>query len=194
MLPRFHRHCSLAVRTCFRSLRGHFTAMCDRSRPVVPTKKTAPVLSVKAELLGPAGVVWSARRAPTSQFSARCFSRGVMGMSGCGVKSRALGGCGFASEFDADGDRRLGHRRSDWHRLGYCPQQDVPSRSRSSSSELLAKQDQGLGQWRACDLPSGLLGRRASHARVLKGGLEFSAERSLASGRTRLRRCMAGCQ
>jgi hypothetical protein len=159
-----------------------------------PSEKTAPLLSVKAAPLGPAGVVWSARRAPTSQFSARCFSRGVVGMSGCGVKSRALGGCGFASEFDADGDRRLGHRRSGWHRLGYCPQQDVRWRSRSSSSELLAKQDQGLGQWRACDLPSGLLGRRASHARVLKGGLEFSAERSLASGRTRWRRCMAGCQ
>jgi hypothetical protein len=29
---------------------------------------------------------------------------------------------------------------------------------------------------------------------VLKGGLEFSAERSLESGRTRLRRCITGCQ
>jgi hypothetical protein len=29
---------------------------------------------------------------------------------------------------------------------------------------------------------------------VLKGGLEFAAERSLESGRTRLRRCMTGCR
>jgi hypothetical protein len=46
-------------------------------------------------------------------------------MSACGVKSSTLGGCGSASEFDHDGDRRLGHRRMDRHRLGCWPQQDV---------------------------------------------------------------------
>lgn len=105
-----------------------------------------------------------------------------------------LDGCRSASELDDDGDCRLGHRRIGRHRLGYCPQQDVRLRSRSSPSEPLAQQDQGLGQWRAYDLPSGLLGRRAGHARVLKGGLEFSAEQSLESGRTRLRCCMTRCQ
>ena len=88
----------------------------------------------------------------------------------------------------------MGHPRSGWQRLGYWPHQDVRWRSRSSSNEPLAKQDQGLGQWRGCDLPSGLMRLRASHARVLKCGLEFSAERSLESGRTRWRRCMTGCQ
>jgi len=158
-----------------------------------PTNKTEPVLSVKAEPLVPAGVVWNAGRAPAAQFIARSFSRGVVGMSGCGVKPGTPGGCGSASELDDDGDCRLGHRRSGWHRLVYCPQQDVRWRSRSSSSEPLAKQDQGLGQCRACDLPFELLGRQAGHARVLKGGLEFSAEQSLESGRTRLRCCISGC-
>ena len=114
---------------------------------MVLSNKTAPVLSVKAAPLKPAAEVWSVRRAPIAQFNARSFSRVVVGMSGCGAKVSTLGRCGSADEFDGDGDHRVGHRRMGWHRLGCCPQQDVRWRKSKLSSEPLAKQDQGLGQW-----------------------------------------------
>src|SRR5271166_3131720 len=56
--------------------------------------------------------------------------------------------------------------------------------------EPLAKQNRAWGSGEPeADKPR-LLAHRARQARVLKGGLEFSAERSSQSGRTRWLRCM----
>ena len=49
---------------------------------LIPSKKTEPVLSGKAEPLGPAEVVWMARRAPMTQLGTRvrAWSGGNVGM------------------------------------------------------------------------------------------------------------------
>jgi hypothetical protein len=160
---------------------------------VVLSKKTAPILSGKAAPFGPAGVVCDARRAPTPQFSARSFSPGVVGRSGCGMKPRTLGVYRLASEFDGDSDRRLDHRRIGRSRLRCCPQQDVRWRSEAREMSRWRNRIRAWGSGEPATYHPGSWDVKRA-ACVLKGGLEFSAERSLESGRTRLRCCMAGCQ
>jgi hypothetical protein len=46
---------------------------------LIPTKKTEPVVIGKAEPLGPAGVVWLARRARVAQLGARVEARSKRG-------------------------------------------------------------------------------------------------------------------
>jgi hypothetical protein len=46
---------------------------------MIPTKKTEPVVIGKAEPLGPAGVVWLARRARVAQLGARVEARSKRG-------------------------------------------------------------------------------------------------------------------
>jgi hypothetical protein len=58
--------------------------------------------------------------------------------------------------------------------------------SQSSQGELLANRDQGLEQGRVRHRQPGHLRCRASHARVLKGGLAFPTEAIIAIARTRL--------
>jgi hypothetical protein len=54
------------------------------------------------------------------------LSRGrTLGPSGCGVKSRTLCGHGTASQYNANSDHPLGHRRIARHELGRCPRRDV---------------------------------------------------------------------
>jgi hypothetical protein len=148
---------------------------------------------VKAEPLEPAGVVWSARRAPTSQFSARSFSPGVVGMSVCGMKSLTLGGCGSRASLTPK--EIVG-----WSTAEVVGTDSGTVHDRMSVGAVEALQ---MSRWRNRIRAWGS-GEPATYhpgswdveqaARVLKGGLEFSAERSLESGRTRLRCCVAGCQ
>ena len=124
------------------------TAGIATRRRLEPSEKRAPVLSGKAEPLGPANMVWPARRAPAAASARGNFfawsgwtvryvasSREHCSATRSSTSSTAMTIVGWATaEWVGRDSGAVRNRLSSWRR-------------QSSSSEPLANQDQGLGQW-----------------------------------------------
>ena len=128
--PRRHGHCRSSLTKLSPS--GYLSAAWAA---MIPTKKTEPVLSRRRAPQGLVGVVRGGWRAPSLQLGAQSFMRGVVGLSGCGMKPRTPISCGSASAFDSRGYSSVGHRRMSRHRLRCCPQQGDRWRRQNSSRE-----------------------------------------------------------